>query len=317
MIKPTITRHPDGIFAIDCEYVRPGLAAAHLVVEAGRAAFVDVGTSLSVPYLLAALDELGIAREALDYLFLTHVHLDHAGGAGALMRELPNAKAVLHPRGAPHLIDPEKLIAGSLVVYGDRFASLYGEIVPLPADRVIVTKDMQRIALAGRPFEFIHTPGHALHHHCIVDLEHACIFSGDTFGVSYRELDSEQGAFVIPATTPTQFDPEQLVASIDRQLSYRPESIYLMHYSRVTGVDRLGESLKAGVRELAEIGRRYGTAADPLAAMTRAMLDSWVRRARAHGARVSDAEAEELLRMDATLNAQGLAVWLERQKRAV
>src|SRR5262249_39130256 len=155
--------------------------------------------------------------------------------------------------------------------------------------------------------EFIHTPGHALHHQCIVDLQHASIFSGDTFGVSYREFDSAQGAFVIPATTPTQFDPDQLVASIDRQLSYRPESIYLMHYSRVTGVARLGESLKQGVREVAEMGRRYADAADPLAAMTRAMLDSWVRRAREHGAPLSDAQAEELLRMDATLNAQGLA----------
>jgi glyoxylase-like metal-dependent hydrolase (beta-lactamase superfamily II) len=203
-------------------------------------------------------------------------------------------------------------------VYGvDRFARLYGEIVPLPADHVIVTKDMQRIALAGRPFEFIHTPGHALHHQCIVDLQHACIFSGDTFGVSYREFDSEQGAFVIPATTPTQFDPEQLIASIDRQLSYRPESIYLMHYSRVTGIQRLGESLKDGVREVAEIGRRHASAADPLTTMTRAMLDSWVRRAREHGAPLTDAQAEELLRVDAELNAQGLVVWLERQKRAV
>jgi len=317
MIKPTITRHPHGIFAIDCEYVRPGLAAAHLVVEGGRAAFVDVGTTLSVPYLLAALAELGVAREAVDYVILTHVHLDHAGGAGALMQALPNAKAVLHPRGAPHLIDPEKLIAGSQLVYGDRFASLYGEIVPLAADRVIVTQDLQRIALAGRTFELIHTPGHALHHHCVVDLQHAGIFSGDTFGVSYREFDSERGAFVIPATTPTQFDPDQLIASIDRQLGYRPESVYLMHYSRVTGIERLGESLKAAVREVAEIARRHATAADPLAAMTRAMLDSWVRRAREHRAPVSDELAEELLRDDAELNAQGLAVWLERQKRAV
>ena len=318
MSKPTITRHPQGIFAIDCEYMRPGLAASHLIVEAGRAAFVDVGTTLSVPYLLAALDELGIAREAVDYVFLTHVHLDHAGGAGALMQAVPNAKAVLHPRGAPHLIDPETLIAASKAVYGEEsYRRLYGDIVPIAAERVIVTKDQQRIALAGRPFEFIHTPGHALHHQCIVDLDHASLFSGDTFGISYRELDSAQGAFIIPTTTPTQFDPDQLIASIDRQLSYRPESIYLMHYSRVTEIARLGADLKQQVREVADIARRNANAPDPKAAIVRDMRDSWRARAWRHGTTLSEAEVDELLATDLELNAQGLVVWLGRQKRAV
>lgn len=318
MPKPTITRHPHGIFAIDCEYVRPGLAAAHLIVEAGRAAFVDVGTTLSVPYLLAALDELGIARAAVDYLFLTHVHLDHAGGAGALMQALPNAKAVLHPRGAPHLIEPEKLIVASKTVYGEEsYRRLYGDIVPIPAARVIVTQDKQRIELAGRPFELIHTPGHALHHQCVVDLQHAGIFSGDTFGLSYREFDSAQGAFLVPTTTPTQFDPDQLIASIDKQLSYRPESIYLMHYSRVTGIPRLGESLKEQVREVADIALRHASSPDPKAAILADMRASWLQRARKHGAPLSDAQAEELLAADLELNAQGLVVWLGRQKRAV
>src|SRR5215471_20479487 len=138
-VKPTLYRHPHGITAIDTEYLYPGHAAAHLIEDSGHAAFVDVGTNSSVPYLLGALDELGIAREAVDYLLLTHVHLDHAGGAGALMRELPNARAVLHPRGAPHMIDPSRLVAGSRAVYGEeRFAQFYGELVPIPRERVLV-----------------------------------------------------------------------------------------------------------------------------------------------------------------------------------
>ena len=108
-----------GVFLIDTLYLRPGLAASHLVVDDGRAAFVDTGAAPAAPRLLAALDEIGIAREQVDYLFLTHVHLDHAGGAGQLMQALPNARAVLHPRGAPHLIDPTRLIAGSIQVYGE------------------------------------------------------------------------------------------------------------------------------------------------------------------------------------------------------
>ncbi len=316
MLQLKLTRHPHGISAVDAEYVRPGLAAAHIIQEGGRAAFVDVGTTHSVPHLLAALETLGVAREAVDYVFLTHVHLDHAGGAGALVQALPNARAVLHPRGAPHLIEPQKLIAGSIAVYGEaRYRELYGEIVPLPADRVIVTQDLQRLALNGRVLEFVHTPGHALHHHCIVDLAHASIFTGDTFGISYRELDTERGPFIIPTTTPPQFDPEQLVASIDRLLAYRPEAMYLMHYSRVTDVQRLGELLKAQVRELAGIARRHAGAGErrqPLiAADMRAM---WLRLLAEHGSRLSEAQIDDLLDNDLELNAQGLVAWVDRRK---
>jgi glyoxylase-like metal-dependent hydrolase (beta-lactamase superfamily II) len=317
MLEPRITRHPNGITAVDTEYVRPGLAAAHVIQHAGRAAFVDVGTSLSVPYLLAALERLGVPRTAVDYLFLTHVHLDHAGGAGTLMRQLPNAKAVLHPRGAPHLIDPGKLIAASKVVYGEeQYRALYGELEPIPADRVILTEDRQRIALAGREFEFIYTPGHALHHHCIVDLAHAGVFTGDTFGLSYREMDTARGPFVVATTTPSQFDPDQLIASIDRILSYQPEALYLMHYSRVTDVARLGAELKTQVRQLADIALQHAGAPNAHAAIVRDMNALWLRLARQHGCTLPDEQITDLLSMDAELNAQGLLVWVERQRRA-
>ena len=140
----------DGLYLIDTEYVRPGLAASHLVVDQGRAAFIDTGPGPAAPRLLAALDELGLAREQVDYLFLTHVHLDHAGGAGQMMQALPNARAVLHPRGAPHLVDPSKLIAGTIAVYGDAvYAQLYGELLPIPADRVLLMADGMRLQLGA------------------------------------------------------------------------------------------------------------------------------------------------------------------------
>ncbi len=318
MSQLNLTRHPHGISAVDADYVRPGLAAAHIIQQDGRAAFVDVGTTHSIPHLLTALDVLGVAREAVDYIFLTHVHLDHAGGAGKLLQALPNATVVLHPRGAPHLIEPAKLVAGSIAVYGDAlYRQLYGEIVPLPADRVIVTQDLQRIALAGREFEFVHTPGHALHHHCIVDLAHASIFTGDTFGISYREFDTDRGAFIIPTTTPTQFDPGQLVASIDRLLAYRPEAMYLMHYSRVTDVARLGESLKHQVRQLADIARRHAEGEGRKEAMAAEMRAMWHELLAGHGCRLSEAQIDALLETDLELNAQGLVAWVDRQKSRV
>jgi glyoxylase-like metal-dependent hydrolase (beta-lactamase superfamily II) len=313
-LRPQLYRHPHGITAVDTEYLHPGHAAAHIIADGGRAAFVDVGTNFSVPYLLAALDELSIPRAAVDYILLTHVHLDHAGGAGLLLQGLPNARAFVHPRGAAHLVDPAKLIAGSKVVYGaERFERLYGELVPLAAERVHQVADGEKLVLGGRTLELIHTPGHALHHYAVVDAAHNSIFPGDTFGVSYRALDTAQGAFVTPATTPTQFDPEQLIASVDRMLAYQPEALYLMHFSRVTDVPRLGDSMKMQVAALAGIARAHAADADPAPGIKADMLALWLRLARAHGVALSEAHIRQVLGGDLELNTQGLVVWLKRQ----
>jgi len=314
-MRPTLYRHPHGITAIDAEYLYPGHAAAHVIEDEGRAAFVDVGTNASVPYLLAALAELGIPPSAVDYLLLTHVHLDHAGGAGLLMRELPNARAVLHPRGAPHMIDPTKLIAGVRGVYGDEaFERLYGQLLPIAPERVRVVADGERIQLGNRTLELVHTPGHAQHHYVVVDQAHRSIFTGDTFGISYRSLDTVQGAFIVPSTVPTQFDPAAHVASIDRMLGYRPESMYLMHFSRVTGVPRLAALLKEQIPELARIARAHADDADPTSGIRADMLALWLRLARREGSTLSVAELGEALAGDLTLNTQGLISWLERER---
>ncbi|MBS0580318.1 MAG: MBL fold metallo-hydrolase [Proteobacteria bacterium] len=314
-VTARILHHPHGITAVDTEYLHPGHAAAHIILDDGRAAFVDVGTNHSVPYLLAALQALSIPRSAVDYLLLTHVHLDHAGGAGALLQALPNARAFIHPRGAAHLIDPGKLIAGSKVVYGEaRYARLYGELVPLPAARVHEVADGEKVTLGQRTLELIHTPGHALHHYAVVDAAHASIFPGDTFGVSYRALDTARGAFVTPATTPTQFDPKQLIDSVERMLRYRPESMYLMHYSRVTDVPRLGESMKSQVAALADIARAHAQDADPAPGIRADMLRLWTELARAHGVRDAEAQVLDVLGGDLDLNTQGLLAWLQRQR---
>jgi glyoxylase-like metal-dependent hydrolase (beta-lactamase superfamily II) len=316
-LSPKLLHHPDGITAVDTEYLQPGHAASHIIQDAGHAAFVDVGTNYSVPHLLAGLEALGIAREAVDYVFLTHVHLDHVGGAGQLMRELPKARAVLHPRGAPHVIDPEKLIAGSKVVYGEeRFQKLYGDLLPIPAARVDAAQDGQRYRLGGRELELIHTPGHALHHYAVVDSAHASIFPGDTFGISYRETDSPRGAFITPTTSPTQFDPEQLIASIERMAAYAPKAMYLMHFSRVTDVPRLAEMLKVQIRAIVHIAQRHAAAQDRYTAIRADMLDLWLGLAHEHGVPLSDAQLATLLRGDLDLNTQGLLVWLDRLKRS-
>jgi glyoxylase-like metal-dependent hydrolase (beta-lactamase superfamily II) len=294
--------------------VRPRLAASHLVVDGGRAAVVDTGTTKSLPNLLGALEAKGIARDAVDWVLTTHVHLDHAGGAGALMRELPKARCAIHPRGARHLVEPSKLVAGSIAVYGEeRYHAIYGELVPVDESRVFVAEDGAQIRLGGRELELIHTPGHALHHYCIVDRAHELIFSGDTFGISYRDFDVDGREFIFPTTTPVHFDPEALCKSVDRLMSYAPRSIFLTHYAEVRDLGRLARELKERVLAYADLGLHYRDAldrADKLRHGMFAMMATWLD---AHGFPRDDAKRHWLLDDDIELNCQGIEVWLDRK----
>jgi glyoxylase-like metal-dependent hydrolase (beta-lactamase superfamily II) len=308
---PRLTKFADGITAVDTEYVRPQMDASHVVVEGARAAIVDTGPNTAVPLILAALAELGVERDAVDYLFLTHVHLDHAGGAGELMRGLPNATAVIHPRGAPHMVDPARLIAGTRAVYGDElYSKLYGEILPIARERIVIAQDGQRFELAGRVFECVHTPGHALHHQAIIDHGAVSIFTGDTFGLSYREFDTAQGPWIMPTTTPTQFDPGQLKGSIVRLMQYRPRRLYLTHYSEVTHCARLANDMYEAVDDYVRIARSAGF---DLARM-RFELRNWAHNSlRDHGCGMGIDAIDSILGKDYELNAAGLAAWLERE----
>ncbi len=302
-----------GVLAIDTEFVRPRMDASHLIVADGRGAFVDTGTYHSVPNVLAALSFVGLAAEDVDYILLTHIHLDHAGGAGRLAEALPRAEILVHPRGAAHLRDPSQLIAATKAVYGERaYEQYYGEILPVPADRLIAVEDGARRSLGRRNLEFIYTPGHALHHLCIVDRDAGEVFAGDTFGVSYRELDTEAGEFVFAATTPSQFDPAQLHASVDRILRLRPKAVYLTHYSRVDEIDRLGADLHLDIDAYVAIARHCATAPDRTARIAAQLYDHLSGRLDALGYTGDAARRHQLLDADARLNAAGLDAWLTR-----
>lgn len=306
--------HEHGIHTIDAGYLRPGLVSIHLIVQAGHAALVDSGTRHSVPHLLATLAELGLAPEAVDYVIATHVHLDHAGGAGALLAACPNARLVVHPRGARHLIDPAKLIAGSIAVYGEAlFHQLYGDILPAPAERVIEADDGHRIDFHGRLLTFIDTPGHARHHFCIHDSASNSLFTGDTFGISYREFDVAGVPFIFPTTTPVQFEPEALHASIDRLMALRPAAAYLTHYGRVTDLPRLADRLHTLIDEFVRLTRAAaGEGAARHSALKAAVEQCLLDAARAHGCTLAPQRMRELLAGDVELNTQGLLVWRDR-----
>lgn len=311
-------RFEGGVCAVDAGYVQPLFDAVHIVVERDRAAIVDCGTAHSVPAILAALAELGTPVAAVDWLFLTHVHLDHAGGAGQLMQALPNARVVVHPRGAPHLIDPRKLVEASIAVYGrELYDSLYGDILPIDAARVVAATDGEVFSLAGRRFEVLYTPGHALHHQTYFDHGLEAVFTGDTFGLAYEVFKVEGRAFAVPTTSPSQFDPQQLIESIHRILARKPQAAFLTHYSRITDLERVGTDLERMIRAHVEVALASADLPADVArlAIRRGIKEIFERELRHFGGAVSGEIFERWLGGDIELNTDGLLAWLARRNR--
>jgi glyoxylase-like metal-dependent hydrolase (beta-lactamase superfamily II) len=304
-----------GIYTIDTGFVRPRFDAAYLIVQDGRGAFIDCGTNHSVPALLEALSQTGMAAPQVDWLILTHVHLDHAGGAGELMAQLPNARLVVHPRGARHMIDPSQLWAGALAVYGEEvMEQAYGRLRPVPQERVIEAPDGHVINLNGRLLRCIETPGHARHHMAVYDQQANVCFTGDTFGLSYREFDTDKGLFILPTTTPVQFDPDALHASIDRLLTLKPEAMYLTHFGRVEGVDELAIKLHTLIDAMVAVAQRFADSSDRHAQLMEGLTELYAARTAAHGWHGDRDQLLHWLGMDIELNAQGLGVWLDTRR---
>ncbi len=305
----------DGIYAVDSGYTGPDVAAIHLIEEGGRAALVDTGNNDSLRHVLEALVETGLSAESVDYVLLTHIHLDHAGGAGAFMQAFPNAKLVVHPRGARHMAEPSKLFAGVSAVYGpERAKELYGELIPVPVERIIEAGDGHELDLGGRVIRVFDTPGHARHHVCYFDTKSRAFFTGDTFGLSYRALDVGGKPSIFPTTTPVQFEPEAMHASIRRMEAEQPTAMYLTHYAQVRDVPRLAADMHRLIDAHVAIAERHEAAEGRKNLIEQ---DIWAlvgEEATRAGWTVPEAEWRRILALDVELNAQGLDVWLEARK---
>lgn len=239
----------DSIITIDCHYGGPGYASAYLIVENGRAAFVDTNTALALPYLLEALDATGVAREAVDYIIVTHIHLDHAGGAAPLLRECPNATLLCHPRAAKHLANPKRLVAAVKQIYGEEvFAQLYGKIDPIDSSRIRAVADDEMLAFGGRTLRFLHTLGHATHHICIHDSAANGVFTGDSFGLYYEWLTVDPARpFIMCLSTPTEFDAPEARRTVNRLLSLNAERAYVGHFGELRGMREAAPQLLATI----------------------------------------------------------------------
>ena len=309
----TLTTYGHGIHAVDSGYAGPVHTAIHVIVENGRAAVIDTAHNAAVPVLLAQMEKLGVAPDAVDYVILTHVHLDHAGAAGTLLQRFPEARLVVHPRGARHMIAPEKLWAAVREVYGAEYAEqTYGEPIPVAADRVIEAGDGQVLNFSGRDLLLFDAPGHAKHHLAIRDGRSGHIFSGDTFGLSYRQLDANGRQLVFPTTSPSQFDADAMHATVAKIAEFRPAAVYVTHYSQVRDIPRLADELHALIDAHTEIAlnardagpERHQRIKDGLAKLI-------VETAARQGWALQGEAALKWFAVDHELNAQGLGVWLD------
>lgn len=312
----TALEYEGGITAIDSGMVRPQMAACYLLETGSALAVIETGNAASVGRILKVVESRGRRPDEISHVIVTHVHLDHAGGAGSLMQHLPQAKLVAHPYAARHLIDPSKLEASARGVYGDaRFDEMYGALQPVAEERVLVMEDGDELQVGGRTLHFMDAPGHARHHFTVWDEESCGWFTGDTFGLSYRNLDTENGEFIFPTTTPVQFDPPALLASIDRMMKKDPSNMYLTHFGRVRDVRRLALDMRAGVHEFVSLAERFVTAKNRTQSIEEAMMDGLCERARAHGVSVDEDELRETFAGDVILNTQGIEFWLEHGRR--
>lgn len=306
------------LVTVDCDYVMPRLAASFLRESKGEVAFIETNTTYAVPKLMAALHEQGLDPKAVKYVIVTHVHLDHAGGASALMKLCPNATLLAHPRAARHLIDPSKLVASARVVYGaEVFDKLYGDIEPIDAARVQQLDDGATVTLGGATLSFLHTRGHANHHFVVHDSEENVTFTGDTFGLVYPALQRAR-RFAYPSTSPTDFDGEAAIASVKRVMDLKPRAVALTHFGAFDDVADIGAQLtrwlelsQTLVVDAAKSGDEQGTIEQRFKWQ---LEKEFEKAALAAGLTVTD-DDRQLMRFDLELNAQGLAVAALRQRK--
>lgn len=300
---------------IDCEYLRPQVGAAYLLEDSGEVAFVETNTAHALPHLLAALARAGRRVEEVRYVIVTHAHLDHAGGASALMARCPQATLLCHPRAARHLIDPTRLVASSIQVYGpEAFARLYGTIAPIPEARVRTLEDGAAVPLGARTLRVFHTLGHAKHHFVVHDEHAGTVFTGDAFGLVYPFL-QHAGRLAFPSTSPTDFDFPEAVKAVERIVALQPTEVCLTHFGAYPDVAAIAgqltwwlEQSQAAVEACIQRGSREDAIPFLKARLTRSMEAALARTGLS-----PTAGEREFLQMDLDLNSQGLS-WAVSRK---
>lgn len=300
-----MTRHQRLTIDVD---VRPRVTACYLRLAGDECAFIEAHTAHALPRLLAALAASGRRPEDVRWVVVTHAHLDHAAGAAALLGACPRATLLAHPRAARNLVDPEKLVQGATAVYGEaRFRELYGEVTPVPRERVRTLDDGASFELGGARLTVWHTTGHAYHHFVVDDPAVETVYTGDSFGVVYPDL-QRHGRFALPTTSPTGFDAAQARAALDVILGLGERFVCPTHYGAWDDAPAIAAQLgrfldRAGAWVEAAAGGGEG---EDVAELEVRLAAAWWR-AIAEEAPGFGPEERAALAQDVEVNAQGLA----------
>ena len=302
-------KYGDGVYCIDSGYTQDQYCAIYLLKEADEVAIIETGTNHTVDRVLSVLSELNIDIQQVKYVIPTHIHLDHVGGAAKMMNLFPQARLIIHPRGARHVIDPTRLVEGSISVYGEAlFKRLYGDIKPIEENRVDIAEDLDVYALAQRELVFIDTPGHARHHFCIYDAKSNGIFSGDTFGISYPSMKHLENG-LMPSSSPVHFDADALIKSIDRLTAYKPDYVFLTHFGRIEKPVAKASSLQKWILDIVDACRT----ANPVDKSSTDNLEKLLREMAIQKLGTNqNTDIEPIMKVlstDIRLNAKGLAIW--------
>lgn len=286
------------------------------VLKEEKLTLIETSGSASIPYVLEGLNDLHIKPEEVEYVIVTHIHLDHAGGAGLLLEKCPNAKLVVHPKGARHMVDPSRLIQGARAVYGKDFDKLYAPVRPVPEEKIITKDDNETLQIGENcTLTFYDTPGHANHHFCIYDPVSNGIFTGDTIGIQQPQIEEFGLQLFLPATSPNQFNPDKMIQSMERIKSLGVERIYFGHYGMTENVEAVYEQLNDWlpvyvntVREVFNEGQGVEEASTRVLAKIRERLNEH---------RVpEDHRIYDILKMDLNVFTMGIIEYLQKKERS-
>jgi len=284
------------------------------VIKENELTLIETGPSPSVKYIKAGLTAIGHSLDEVKYIIVTHIHLDHAGGAGLLLKDCPNAKIIVHPRGEKHLIDPKKLAAGARAIYGESFSELFDPIIPVSKDRLLIKGEGDTLKIGPNCIlEFWDTPGHAKHHISIYDPVSNGMFTGDTAGIRYEQLIKNGIDLFLPSTSPNHFNPNDMEASIKRMKQKGLDRIYYGHFGMTEKVKEALDQVLDWLDIYMEIseqavleGRGYDTIAQRLLEKVREHL-------REQG--IDDAhEVYILLNLDMQICALGIIDYFQKLK---